>query len=47
MSYNYVKIICEFMYKKHERENVNTHNEFGNDSMKMCFKIPKTNEGKI
>jgi hypothetical protein len=38
MSYNYVNIICEFMYKKHEEANVNTHNEFGNDSMKMCLK---------
>jgi hypothetical protein len=29
------------MYKKHEEANVNTHNEFGNDSMKMCLKYPK------
>jgi len=41
MYYNYVNIICEFMYKKHEGANVNTHNEFGNDIMKMCLKYKK------
>lgn len=41
MSYNYVNIISEFMYKKHEEANVNAHNEFGNDLMKMCLKYQK------
>jgi hypothetical protein len=29
------------MYKKHEGANVNTHNEFSNDTMKMCLKYKK------
>jgi len=41
MYHNYVNSICEFMYKKHEGTNVNTHNEFGNDTMKMCLKYKK------
>jgi hypothetical protein len=35
------------MYKKHEGASVNKHNEFGNDSLKMCLKYGKINEGYI